>query len=219
MPTVLLVHEGSLRRVGDALPDGDGLGVAGVHGFHFLTVPPIPTDDGETTHASGGDVRSGSGRHPSLPAARTCNNLTADLASGKTAGPKHRFCFLPYVCEHWVCYCAHSQSAKVNKKLHLQSKRVASTYVFFKIFLRQQNTFLGNNLKQNLAPFIPSATAERMLHAWKYSRCWRHAWREGQLLSRLTYEGREWPVRCRQVQRASKKLQQTELSRNTGQPL
>lgn len=69
MPTILLVHEGSLWRVGDALPDGDGLGVAGVHGFHFFTVPPIPTND-EIQHTHIGEKVVGAlaaDSHPSLP--------------------------------------------------------------------------------------------------------------------------------------------------------
>lgn len=101
-PTVLLVHEGSLWRVGDALPDSDGLGVAGVHGFHLLTVPPVPiVMEKQHTQQGEGDVCSSSDTTP-LPATRTRHHLRADVAAGRTVGPQHG---LPCVCEHWVLLC------------------------------------------------------------------------------------------------------------------
>lgn len=39
--TVGFVHESPLGRIGDALPDGDGLGITWIHGPHVFIVAPV----------------------------------------------------------------------------------------------------------------------------------------------------------------------------------
>lgn len=143
VPTALLVHEGSLRRVGDALPDGDGLGVAGVHGLHFFTVPPVPATTRNNMQGRGeGGVRSG---QPPLAASPRppgpCSDFRADLNPGKTARPKHKFCCLPCVCENWVCYCVFSQHATVNKNYISIQKGSINLCIFKKSSLGSRTLF------------------------------------------------------------------------------
>lgn len=46
-PTISLVNEGTLRRVWDALPDGDGFRIPRVHTPDILIVPPVPEPKSE----------------------------------------------------------------------------------------------------------------------------------------------------------------------------
>lgn len=48
-PTISLVHKGTLRRVWDALPNGDGFGITRVHTPDVLIVPPVPEPEREVS--------------------------------------------------------------------------------------------------------------------------------------------------------------------------
>lgn len=112
-PTVLLVHEGSLRGVGDALPDGDGLGVAGVHGFHFFAVPPVPANGRNNS------MRQGQPPRCLPPGPVAIPELTLPLGGQRDQSTDS---VPPRVGENWVCSCVFSQPAAVNKNYIYYSK-------------------------------------------------------------------------------------------------